>query len=108
MGLVLAGLLALTVLGLDPGGFSTEAWIAEGQKPYEEVDRGGMVVAAQERLRPGMTEAEVIALLGPPDGQGGGEMVYELGMAAYGVDFEQLVVVLDGAGRLVETRIRRG
>ena len=55
----------------------------------------------------GMARDEVLALLGPPDSERDGMLVYETGVSPYGIDTEALRIAFDDAGRLVTADIER-
>jgi len=89
-------------------GFSPEAWRAErGEEDPLKNDRITMVSEVLDRLHPGMTRDEVLALLGPADSERDGLLVYETGVSPYGIDMEALRVAFDEAGRLVTAEIER-
>lgn len=103
-GAVAMTLLIGTALAQD---FSTEAWIAEGEKSPSQMSRNHMIDAIEQALVPGMSEDDVIALLGEPQRRSASELTYELGVAPYGIDFEYLVVTLGADGTFETTSLRR-
>lgn len=112
-------LVLLLLLGLCFGGirycqnvgrtFDAQAWrdAAGGTRI-----RGRMApdLVASRRLV-GMTRAEVVALLGPPQrveaGTGGGRLLYNLGLPVdgYGIDDDVLDVSIGPDGRVAEVRV---
>lgn len=89
-------------------GFTPEAWRAErGVEDPQENDRITMVSEVLDRLHPGMTRDEVLALLGPADSEREGILVYETGVSPYGIDTEALRIAFDDAGRLTTADIER-
>lgn len=104
-----AALAALAAAALTQGGgFDSAAWKAQHGSSARDNPRSSMVGDAMERLRPGMTRAEVVALLGPADIVEGRIETYSLGVGAYGVDYEYLVLEFDAADRLRSHRLVRG
>jgi hypothetical protein len=107
--LVALGATVATVAGTFGGpGFTPEAWRAErGEEDPLENDRGTMVSEVLDLLRPGMSRDEVLALLGPPDSERDGMLVYEIGASPFGVDTEALRVAFGASGRLVAADIEQ-
>ena len=96
--------VALLVLGACDGGrFDAEVWKAQRFSGARDNPRAAMTADLRPRLTPGMTRAEVEALLGGPDSEErAGVARYSLG-AGYGVDYDYFTVHYDPAGRLVRT-----
>lgn len=103
-------LLALLLAGCgDRGEFNSQVWKAHRFSAERDNPRGPMVPDLRPRLHPGMTRAEVEALLGPPDAQRGpGRSDYAIGVPGYGVDYDHFVVEYDAAGRLTRTFVATG
>lgn len=99
---------ARKLLAPDPTVFSKERWIAEAKAKPSENKRSLMTDDLGKRLRPGMTEAEITELMGPPDSRRGERLVYNLGMPGFGVDYEHYVVELDGGGKVMRFYTDRG
>jgi hypothetical protein len=75
-------------------GFDTALWKAQhGRDEALENPRTSMVgPLIEDRLKAGMSRAEVLELLGPPEFQRNDSDYYTLGRSPYGVDYEYLVV----------------
>lgn len=87
-------------------GFTPEGWRAEaGEIDPLQNDRVTMVSEVLDRLTPGTSRDEVLALLGPADSEADGVLVYEIGVAPFGVDTEALRVTFDANGRMTAARI---
>ncbi len=70
--------------------FDSNAWKSQSNAAPRDNKRGQMVATLEKNLRTGMSRDEVIGLLGEPDSTDADTAtdVYELGVAAYGVDEE--------------------
>jgi hypothetical protein len=90
------------------GRFDAARWQAQRGSDALNNPRIAMIGDLEQRLRPGMTRAEVLALLGEPESQSGGRAVYALGASPYGVDYEFFVIEFDDAGMLLRHRLMRG
>jgi hypothetical protein len=112
IGIVVAVMLALAgfvaVRAYNPGGFDASRWQAQRGSDAIDNPRGGMVSDLMQRLRPGMTRADVRVLLGAPDGESDARWTYELGASRYGVDYEYFVIEFDAEGRLARHALMRG
>jgi hypothetical protein len=74
-------------------GFDTAVWKAQhGRDENLENPRASMVGVLMDRLKVGMSRAEISELLGPPEFQRNDNAYYTLGRSPYGVDHEYLVV----------------
>ncbi len=105
-----AGLVALALLACacEPTGrFDGERWRNARGMTADDNPRGAMVTDVGRILRPGMTRAEIVALLGVPNGEGGGRLSYDLGFPPRGDSYRYFEIVLDADGRLVHTAIAR-
>src|SRR5262245_55284330 len=98
------GYMATTVAG----GFDSNRWKELRNSAARENPRAGMIGDLKERLRPGMTREEVVALLGEPETKEGARFVYAIGTSAFGVDYEYFVVEFDADGKLTRHMITRG
>lgn len=58
-------------------------------------------------LQPGMSRADLLALLGEPDDRSGGRFYYTLG-SSYGADVDYLVIAFDAQDRVASAQITRG
>lgn len=101
----LLALLALATAAAAQETFDAAAWRAAKDRPGPESPRAAMVEDLQQRvLRDGATRDEIVALLGPPDDERGGRLVYLIGAPGMGVDLEGLVLLFDEEGRLTRTQ----
>jgi len=112
IGIVGAAMLAtfaavVAVRAYSPG-FDPARWQAQRNSEAHDNPRGAMVSDLMQRLHPGMTRSEVLALLGEPETQDGARFTYALGASAYGIDYEFFVIEFDGDGRLVRHALTRG
>jgi hypothetical protein len=98
------GYMATTVAG----DFDSARWKALRSSTARDNPRAGMIGELKERLRPGMTQEEVVALLGEPERKDGPRYVYAIGTSAFGVDYEYFVVEFDADGKLKRHAIERG
>lgn len=94
--------------GFAPHGFDAAHWQAQRGSEARDNPRAGMVGDLERLLRPGMTRAEVEALLGMPESQHEGRWIYDLGASPYGIDYEYYVIEFDDAGRLARHQFMRG
>jgi hypothetical protein len=92
------------------GSFDSERWKAQRNSAARENPRAGMLGNLKDRLRPGMTRDEVVALLGEPEAKEKEDTryVYDLGASAFGVDYEYYVVEFDADGKVVRHAMTRG
>lgn len=88
--------------------FDAQVWKAQRDlDDRADNPRSPMVpVLLREHLKPGMSHAEVLDLLGPPDFEDRGAEHYALGRAPYGIDFEYLVIRY-ADDKLVQARLER-
>lgn len=116
-GIAICGAGALLLLGAGgyvmtttAGGFDSDKWKAAQQAGHaRDNPRAGMVRELKAQLHPGMTKAEVIALLGQPDTEEKpGRFVYALGMAKFAVDYEYYVIEFDRDGKLARHFLEQG
>src|SRR5262249_14926043 len=106
---VVAALATSTALYVyRPGRFDAARWQALHGSDARDNPRAGMVGELQRLWRPGMTRAEVEALLGEREQRSRESYIYDLGTSRYGVDYEYFVVEFDAAGRLVRAQLMRG
>ena len=88
--------------------FDRDKWVASAKFPSPDNPRGRMVLDLKVRyLRKGLTPAEVIALLGPPEHKIGDiEYSYQLGMwTGFRMDYDTLDVRFSGSGGLTDARV---
>lgn len=88
--------------------FDAQKWKAQRGNPSHNNPRIGMVSGAKKLLRTGMTQDEVGALLGEPEGKSATRWQYDLGASPYGVDFEYLVIEFDEQGRVLRVSTIQG
>lgn len=104
--------LLLTAAGLagclDANSFDAEAWRAAAGITGHRNPRNAMVADLAGRLKPGMDRSAIVALLGAPDAEGGGRLVYGIGASPCGIDYAFFVVTLDGRQRLGGHAVTRG
>jgi hypothetical protein len=96
----------VSIFGL-PVSFDSARWKAEGSDEGHPSLRYRMLEGLKEKLRPGMTRAEVEALLGKP-ASGGRSYRYGLGFPALGIDYDELVIEFDDSGKLKSYYILQG
>src|SRR5258708_38948647 len=102
--LMLAGAVVYRVSvpgGFAPHGFDAARWQAQRGSEARDNPRAGMVGDLERLLRPGMTRAEVAALLGMPESQTGRRWIHDLGARAYGADYEYYGIEVGDGGRLL-------
>lgn len=70
--------------------FDSDAWKAQRGVAAKDNTRGGMLVAMEAAVQPGMSRDDVLRLLGEPDSRDAetGVDTYELGVAKFGIDEE--------------------
>src|SRR5262245_7422607 len=90
IGLGLAGMLL--ALGAAGGyvantarGFDSDKWKAQRHSGARDNPRAGMLGTLEKLLRVGMTQNEVLALLGEPDRKQGTRFTYDLGVPGFGL-----------------------
>ena len=88
--------------------FNAEKWKALKGNGSHSNPRIGMVGAAKTLLHAGMSQDEVVGLLGEPDGQKDGRWTYDLGASPYGADYQYLVLEFDGQGKLASVKTEQG
>jgi hypothetical protein len=92
----LAAAAGLALFGAGRGeGFDPARWRADA-----EGDRFAQLDALGPLLAPGLTRDAAVALLGPPDAESAGLMVWWLGVRPFRMDAEQLELRFDAEGRL--------
>lgn len=88
--------------------FDAELWRAQrGSSALDNPRVGLVVVLERDHMRPGMSRAEVIGLLGEPDRRQPHSDHYRLGASPVGVDYETYVVEYDEQDRVRSFGIRR-
>jgi hypothetical protein len=88
--------------------FDADVWRAQRGSNALDNPRVGQVVALERsHMRPGMSRAEVIELLGEPDRRLPRSDHYKLGASPVGVDFETYVIEYDDHDRVTSFGIRR-
>jgi len=97
------GYMATTALGFD-----SEKWKAQRHSSARDNPRAGMLRELEKRLHPGMTQGEVLALLGEPDSKRGTRFTYDLGAPGFGVDYQYFNIEFDAGGKLVRHWIEQG
>jgi hypothetical protein len=88
--------------------FEPAVWQAQHGRDVPDNPRAGMVGAIEQLLSPGMTRAEVEALLGEPEQRSGESYIYDVGGSAGGADYAYFVVEFNEAGRVVRYELMRG
>lgn len=102
-GLLIVGIAVLgyrKMTAVDYTVFNKDVWIAQAAVKPSENRRSSMVGDLSSRLKPGMSEDEVVDMMGAPESRSSGRFVYSLGMPGFGVDYETFVVEFDPAGKL--------
>jgi hypothetical protein len=99
------GYMATTTM---TAGFDSDKWKALRSSTARENPRSRMVSKLEQELRPGMTQDEVLALLGEPEIKEGVRYVYSIGASPFGVDYEYFAVEFDAEGKLLRHMITRG
>jgi hypothetical protein len=89
-------------------GFDSAKWKALRSSTERENPRSRMVSKLQQELRTGMTQDEVVALLGEPEIKEGARYVYSIGASPFGVDYEYFVVEFGADGKVLRHMITRG
>ncbi len=89
--------------------FQPERWKGErGNRAFDN-PRAALAVGALEVLQEGMSEPEILELLGEPDaGQEGNRWIYRIGALGFGVDLSFLVIEFDTDGKLARRYIDQG
>lgn len=107
---VLAGVAlgARKFLAPDPTVFDKDRWIAEANAKPGDNKRSLMTKDLEKRLRQGMSEDEIIALMGQPDSRRDNRLIYNLGTPGFGVDYDHYVVELDNARKVTRYFTDRG
>lgn len=107
---VLAGaaLGARKLLAPDPAVFDKGRWVAEARAKPGDNKRSLMTDDLEKRLRPGMSEAEIVELMGQPDGRREQRFIYNLGTPGFGVDYDHYVVEFDAARKVTRYYTDRG
>lgn len=111
LGLAGATVLAASVTGakmMAAEGFDGTKWKSLQGSRARDNPRAGMVSQVEERLKAGMTRAEVVQLLGTPEIDDDRRFTYSLGTSAFGVDYEYFIVEFDEEGRVLRHAVRRG
>jgi hypothetical protein len=88
--------------------FDTSKWKALRNSKERDNPRSRMVGELKQQLRQGMTQNDVVALLGEPEIKEGTRYIYAIGASAFGVDYEYFVVEFDASGKLLRHSITRG
>jgi hypothetical protein len=88
--------------------FDPALWRAQHGRDAPDNPRVGMIDAIQRLLSPGMTRAEVEALLGEPEQRSPESDIYDVGGTAGSADYAYFVVEFDAAGRVVRYELMRG
>jgi hypothetical protein len=99
------GYMAATTMA---NSFDAGKWRALRNSKERENPRSRMVGELKQELREGMTQAEVVALLGEPEIKEGARYLYAIGASAFGVDHEYYAVEFDAGGKLLRHSITRG
>jgi hypothetical protein len=89
-------------------GFDSDKWKALRGTSEKDNPRARMLRTVEQQLHAGMTQTEVLALLGEPEAKEGRRFVYDLGMSTFGVDYEYFVIEFDADGKLSRHQITRG
>lgn len=107
---VLAGVAlgARKLLAPDLSVFDKARWAAETKAKPSQNRRSLMTDDLGKRLRTGMSEAEIVELMGPPDSRRDRRLIYNLGMPGFGVDYDHYVVEFDAAGKVTRYYTDRG
>lgn len=107
---ILAGVAlgARKFLAPDPTVFDKGRWIAEANAKPGDNKRSLMTKDLEKRLRQGMSEDEIIALMGQPDSRRDNRLIYNLGTPGFGVDYDHYVVELDNARKVTRYFTDRG
>jgi hypothetical protein len=99
------GYMATTTIA---NSFDSSKWKALRNSSERDNPRSRMLGDLKKELKPGMTQAEVVALLGEPETKEGARYIYAIGASAFGVDYEYFVVEFDANGKLLRHSITRG
>jgi hypothetical protein len=99
------GYMAATTIA---NSFDSGKWKALRNSKERDNPRARMVGELKQQLRPGMTQDEVVTLLGEPEIKEGARYIYAIGASAFGVDYEYFVVEFDTSGKLLRHSITRG
>jgi hypothetical protein len=89
-------------------GFDSDKWKAQRHSGARDNPRAGMLRELEKLLRAGMTQNEVLALLGEPDSKRGTRFTYDLGAPGFGVDYQYFNIEFDAGGKLVRRWIEQG
>lgn len=108
--------LATMLLALGAGGyvattargFNSDKWKAQRHSGARDNPRAGMLGELKKLLRAGMTQDEVLVLLGEPDSKQGTRFTYDLGAPGFAVDYEYFHIDFDADGKLVRHWIEQG
>jgi outer membrane protein assembly factor BamE (lipoprotein component of BamABCDE complex) len=108
--MVLAGvaLSARRLLAPDLTVFDKDRWAAEAQAKPSENKRSLMTKDLEKRLRQGMSEDEIIALMGQPDSRRDTRFIYNLGTPGFGVDYDHYVIEFDANHKVTRYFTDRG
>jgi len=109
LGAALLFSLTLSACAMDTtSNFDSDAWKAQRGVAAQDNRRGGMVVALEQTLSIGMSRDDVVRLLGEPDSSDAASAtdIYELGVAAYGID-EEFYEIRYENGKIASHRIGR-
>lgn len=107
---VAAGVLGLAGRDyvMSAGSFDAEVWRTQpGSRPGYSPRYAMAQRLVNERLQPGMSRAEILALLGAPDHTDGNTVNYGIGASPTGFDQEGVVLVFGADDRLTRAYITR-
>lgn len=107
---VLAGVAlgARRLLAPDPTVFDKDRWAAEASAKPSENKRSLMTKDLEKRLRRGMSEDEIVALMGQPDSRRDNRFIYNLGMPGFGVDYDHYIIEFDANRKMTRYFTDRG
>lgn len=107
---VLAGVAlgARRLLPPDLTVFDKGRWVAEVQAKPSENKRSLMTKDLEKRLRQGLSEEEIVALMGQPDSRRDNRFIYNLGMPGFGVDYDHYVIEFDANRKVTRYFTDRG
>jgi hypothetical protein len=96
----LAAAVSFLQTGGRADGFDAARWRADAEgERFVQLDALGPL------LEPGLTRDAALALLGPPDAERPGLLIWRLGVRPFRMDAEQLELRFDAAGRLTGHRV---
>lgn len=103
-GILAASLSGVVVMRSAAETFDAATWRNSTGGGMDDSPRFDMVEEAAEQVRPGMSRADVVALLGEPSREEDGVLIWEAGFRT--VQFAWLEVRLDEGGTVVEATAR--